>query len=128
MQQAARIAQLLQEQARQEISGWLRTLDIQLQENIVMKTRIADVIKSNISKADLDALEHYQNVFLNKDAVITFMRRDIQQLSEQLNGKNIPSAHIDAIRTDMSKMEHEFSTLKTSFYTYLGLLINPPAP
>jgi hypothetical protein len=126
MQQAA--AHMTPEQTRQEISAWLRTLDTQLQENIVMKTRIADVIKSNISKADLDALEHYQNLFLNKDAVIAFLRRDIQQLSEQLNADTIPSAYVAAIRSDMSKMEHEFNTLKTSFYTYLSLLINPPAP
>lgn len=112
-----------QEQERYEISTWLRLLDFQQQENVYMKTRIAEVVKGNINKEILDQLEHFQNMFLNKDAVIALLRRDILRLSPQANNGSAKVSQ-ESLRRDMYKMEQEFNTLRNDFNEYMQMVSN----
>jgi FtsZ-binding cell division protein ZapB len=109
------------EQYTYEINAWLRTLDYLQQENIYMKNRIADVIQHTASTDVLEKMEHYQNFFLNKDTVITFLRRDIRELEKRKNGE-LP-AMMKTLRSDMEMMEKEFSHLKTDFNNYMQAVI-----
>lgn len=111
-----------QEQTKYEISTWLRMLDYHQQENIHMKTRIAEVIKRNVTKDVLDRLENFQNLFLNKDTVITFLRNDIQKINNEYAEGDIYVDHISSLRKDMQKMELEFNLLRRTFNEYMQAL------
>lgn len=103
------------ENTRYEILSWLRMLDYQQQEIIDMKTRIAEVIKGDVGRKILDRLEEFQNIFLTKETVIAFFKRDIQRLNDEMKTtSSIPSA-FGMIRDDIPKMEQEFNALKKAF-------------
>lgn len=110
------------EQYTYEINAWLRTLDYLQQENIYMKNRIADVIQHTASADVLEKMEHYQNFFLNKDTIITFLRRDIRELEKRKVNGELPSM-MKTLRSDMEMMEKEFSHLKTDFNNYMQAVI-----
>ena len=110
-----------QEQERYEVSTWLRMLDFQQQENVYMKTRIAEVVKANVSKEVLDRLEHFQNMLLNKDAVIALVRRDILRLSPEAHDGSAKVSQ-ESLRRDMYKMEQEFNTLRNGFNEYMQMM------
>ena len=104
----------ISEQYKFEINAWLRTLDYLQQENIHMKTHLAEVLKAHVNETTLEKAEYYQNVFLNKDTVIAFMRRDINKLKANGIDGHLPPRFLE-MRSDIGKMEHEFSNLKTEF-------------
>jgi GTPase involved in cell partitioning and DNA repair len=103
------------ENTRYEISSWLRMLSYQQQEIIDMKTRIAGVIKENVGQHILEELEEFQNIFLAKDTVIAFFKRDIVRLNEELQSESAVPTALHIIREDIPKMELEFNILKKSF-------------
>ena len=107
------------EEHQYEISTWLRTLDFLQQENIHLKTRLAELIKHNtVGPEVLEKAEYFQNNFLNKDTVIALLRRDIKlfQLDEKQAETNRKHK---TLRLDMEKMEKEFINLRTDFNNYL---------
>ena len=115
------------EQLKHEKITWLRSLDFLQVENIMLKNRLAEILRLNVSNEILDKLEHYQNIFLSKDAVISILRHDIKehkkglQNSLAINDKNDPLfQRQQLLRSDMEKMEKEFSRLKAEFNNYLA--------
>jgi uncharacterized protein YfeS len=100
------------------ISSWLGSLNRQQQEIIAMKNRIAEIAKGNVSGEILNNLEEFQNAFLNKDTVITFFRKDIQSLLQNMNSEEA-SYSAEKMQKDMLKMETEFSILCSSFHSYI---------
>jgi len=105
------------EQVRYEVNAWLRMLDFQQQESAYMKTRIAEVAKEKSESEVLKMLEYYQNMFVNKEAVIALLRRDILSISEKRNDRTRNA--LEALHLDMHRMEQEFSSLRDSFNDYV---------
>lgn len=107
---------------------WLRSLDFIQQENIHLKNSLADILKIELSDGMLEDAEYFQNQFLNKDTVIALLRRDIaiqsQEIEKELHAKHDIEKkslkHQDKLRSDMEKMEKEFSKLKFQFNNYLS--------
>ncbi|MCD6063306.1 MAG: hypothetical protein K0R82_1217 [Flavipsychrobacter sp.] len=103
-----------------EIGTWLQKLEGMQLENTDMKTRLADAVKQTVSSAALEEAEQFQSRFLNKDAVISFMRADIKKHAQKLgnNTADIQSWQ-SKLRSDMEKMETEFSSMRSVFSSYL---------
>jgi len=111
-----------------EVQMWHRALDFIQQENIHLKNSLADLLKIELSDGMLEDAEYFQNQFLNKDTVISLLRRDIAiqsqeieqelQARQEINKKSIKQQ--DKLRSDMEKMEKEFSKLKFQFNNYLS--------
>jgi len=115
-------------QFKHENETWLRTLDYFQQENIFLKNRLAQIAMNHISRGLLNNLEAYQNKFINKDALIALIRRDIAE-QEQLLRKDLNEddhlfekiiAKQEKLRNDVQSMEREFTALKFDFNKYLG--------
>ena len=114
------------EQLKHETITWLRSLDFLQVENVMLKNRLAEILRLTVSKEILDKLEHYQNIFLSKDAILSILRHDIKEHKKELqnslaiNEKNNPLfQRQQLLRSDMEKMEKEFSRLKAEFNNYL---------
>ena len=107
---------------------WLRALDFIQYENVFLKNTIVDILKNGKGDSSLEEIEYFQNQFLNKDAIISLLRRDIamqnKHAEKELAEGNTISEKIlkkqDSLRDDMFKMEKEFSQLKYSFNKYLS--------
>lgn len=115
----------ISEQYNFETNAWLRTLDYLQQENIHMKTRLAAIVKANLSPEMLEKIEYFQNAFLNKDTVIAFLRRDINKLKSSAVSNGAMDKLFVELGADVKKMELEFSNLKSDFNTSLHLILNP---
>ena len=111
------------EQTRYEITTWLRALEYQQQENVYMKTHIAEVVKNNVTKYALCQLEHYQNLFLDKDAVIALLRCDILHLLNQLKVDDV-QIRVNSLRIDIQKMEQDFNLLRIGFNEYMQMMVS----
>jgi hypothetical protein len=105
-----------------EIGTWLKRLEDMQRENTDMKTRLAEAVKQTMSSSALEEAEQFQNRFLNKDTVISFLRADIkkhaQKLAHSLNGTEIQKWQ-NKLRTDMQKMDNEFHNMRSIFTDYL---------
>ena len=113
-----------QEEERYEIGTWLRMLDYHQQENVYVKTRIAEIVKGTVTRETLERLEYYQSLFLNKDAVIVLLRREIAQLSDTIKNKETVEAALSLLRKDIQRMDQEFSTLRAEFNNYIRTAIS----
>jgi len=105
-----------------ELETWQRTLNYIQQENVYLKNRLADLIKNGMDDELLEQVEYFQNQFLNKDAVIVLLRRDIAA-EIQLDGTLVEEKNIkkhDKLSEDMEMMEMEFSRVKFDFNNYLS--------
>jgi len=108
-----------------EIGRWQKRLEQLQQENVQLKTKVADIIKDDIDMNILERMEYFLTSFINKDAVLALLRYD---LAEQLKAtrKNSDAASTSLIEKkqlklsqDMTKMEEEFDRLKLDFNTYI---------
>ena len=62
-----------------ETDNWLRLLAFFIQENVSLKTRLAEVVDSILDKEDLDIIEKFQEEFLAQDTVVTFLSDELNQ-------------------------------------------------
>jgi hypothetical protein len=118
-------------QYKHEHNTWLRMLDYFQFENNQMKNRLAEILKSDIDNALLDKLEYYQTDFLNKDAIILLLHRDIVNLGELIAAINdagsvmtdIVQKKQSRLRDEMQKIENDFNLLKHDFNNYLSAML-----
>lgn len=105
---------------KEERNKWLLALEQMLQGNILMKNRLAEIIKDDITAASLDKAEYFHNELLQKDAVIALLRYDIarqNRLGVTTENENAVFQKHEKLRSDMQMMDIEFSRLQHDFNT-----------
>ena len=114
----------------QEQETWQKTLDYIQQQNIALKNSIANISGSQITRELLDRLEQFQNKFIEKDALIILLRRDIVEQGRLLESNSIKGSQLekinqkqDRLRKDMEQMEKEFSSLKFNFNNCMAAVL-----
>ncbi|MGG9972577.1 hypothetical protein ACQ33O_12355 [Ferruginibacter sp. SUN002] len=111
------------EQYFHENFSWERLLDFFKQENSYLKTRLSEVLDSNVDKDFLALAEHFQNKFILKDDFIEEMEYDIEEQKKRLSllksGKDFPEEKINKtqqkLRNEMEYLEKDFTVLKNEF-------------
>src|SRR5690606_2022738 len=102
---------------------WLKTLEGLRQENVFLKNRLAEIIKDSVSKELLEQAEYFHNIFLNKDTVITLLRRDIALLATKISNPAHSFILLEQeqgkLRSDILRMEKEFLVVKAAFNKFL---------
>src|SRR6185312_9022718 len=68
---------------RKEISAWKTRLYLRMEENLVLKDMLADILKSNFDHSHLDQIEEFQNNFINEEQVTNDLRKEIVELQKQ---------------------------------------------
>jgi len=54
-----------------------------MEENLVLKDMLADILKSNFDHSHLDQIEEFQNNFINEEQVTNDLRKEIVELQKQ---------------------------------------------
>jgi len=112
----------------QESINWLKILNRLQEENINLKMRFSNYIKSGKDGVYLEKLESIHNNLLNKDAMLSILRHEIIDLNEKINKElkknNYTNIRLDKrqkkLREDMKSLEEEFERLKQDLITHTG--------
>lgn len=102
-----------------EASDWLKRLDVMQQENVRLKTLIADVIRKDDNRHTLEQAEAILNSIINKDAVIALLRRDIAQYIR--GNESTKADHMqNKLSEDIGKMQGELKKLGAELACFIG--------
>jgi len=72
-------------QFRHEIEAWKRSLEFIMQENTILKNRLAEVLNSTSNHSNfISESEEYQNSFVQTDEHIWLIRKEIAELDQLL--------------------------------------------
>lgn len=116
-------------QFRHESDTWKRSLEFMMQENVNLKTRLAEVLQAISSDDDiLNAAEQYQNEFIREDEAIHLLRRDIAKLDNLLVREAYDDGRLvrdvlnqrKKLSQEIRDTVAEFNKLKFDFNNYLG--------
>jgi len=117
------------QQFRHECNTWKRILEFMIEENAILKMRLAEVVKDNLSQKDwVDAVDQYQGDFVREDELIRLVRHDVAELDLFLQKEIKEDGLIyksilhkqKHLRKEMEKMEKEFNRLQFRFNNFLG--------
>lgn len=107
---------------KQEQEVWLKTLERLRLENLLLKNRLIEIIRKDISKDQLEKAEFFQGLFLDKDTVIALLRRDIARMTAtapMLPERNGYMTERNKLKEDVYRMEKEFSSVKDQFNRFV---------
>lgn len=110
-----------------ENNTWKRLLGFMMDENIHLKNRIAEILKTTVEKNMLEEIENFQNSFIRQDDLIGLLRNDTFELDRLLvrerfeDGKIIKKIddQLKKLRNNINITEKQFSKLKSEFNNYL---------
>ena len=112
------------EHFKQEQAAWLKTLERLRVENLLLKNKLIEIIKKEISKEQLERAEFFQGLFLDKDTVIALLRRDIVRQAARtipmVPEKNGYTYEQGKLKEDVYRMEKEFSAVKEEFNRFVA--------
>ena len=123
----ADMSQLKLKQLQHESDTWKRSLAFMIDENIQLKNRLADILRTEFDKSLLDDIEVFQTNFLREDEMISLLRKDVATLDKLLvreifeDGKIADNVNrmLKEIRRNISIAETHFGKLKSEFNSYL---------
>lgn len=116
----------------QETACWKRTLFFMKEETIILKNRIAEIVKGTIDTSSLAEIEKFQSSFINEDVLIGLFRNDLAELDQLFKdetGKTKKNkieinSMLVKLRNNFEIAEKRFSKLKSDFNGYASGLIN----
>ena len=126
---------LLISQFRRENESWRRTLEFLIEEDIILKAGISEVLK-NMNQTDegiLKKLEHFHNHLIKQNEIVRLLRTGVANMGKKINldyyFETDFSSSITRIqrilRKQMETVELEFLKLKFDFNEYIdGILQN----
>lgn len=120
-------------QYRHENATWKRILGYLIEENIILKTRLSEILQNSFAGDNefLDKIEYFQNQFLKEDEIFGYLKLDILEQEQLLDPANPEeSDKFPLIKRNQKKLTKElelaekvFNTLKFEFNTYLSEIL-----
>jgi hypothetical protein len=111
-----------------ENEGWRKQLAILEDENIHFKTRLANVLKGNFRKDQLEDLEYFQNRFLKMDEQLSLLKHEVreqlyhlQQEHFHLNGEYKKALEVQKrLEVKIIIVRENFEKLSLEFNGYMS--------
>jgi hypothetical protein len=115
-------------QLQYESDTWKRFLAFMKDENVHLKNRLAEILKSSIDNNLLDDIENFYSGFLKEDELIDLLRIDVAELDRLLareiveDGKLITRVDkkMKSLRNNIENAEQHFGRMKSEFISYLS--------
>jgi hypothetical protein len=105
-------------------------LEFMQQENVHLKTRLAEVLKKDVKEDFLEKAEYFQSGLLHLDERITFLRRNIAEFNKMFLTELFHNGHLTELvqkqkqlRKEIEAQEKKFNQLKGEFNNYLGEIL-----
>jgi hypothetical protein len=67
-------------QFQTEIETWKELLNSRVEENVLLKNKISEILKNNYEQNLLEVIEDFQTQFIKEDELINSLKRNINEL------------------------------------------------
>lgn len=106
-----------------EVATWKKTLTSRMEENVMQKNKLADILKNNYDQNYLEEIEEFQTKFIREDGITNVLRNKVVDLDNLLYSKTFADGIIresfeeiiKKLRNDMAHSEKHFHFLISSF-------------
>jgi hypothetical protein len=103
-------------QFQTEIEAWKKILNSGMDENVLLKSRLSDIVKNNYDQNLLEEIEEFQTEFIREDELINSLRRDVNDLDNLLYSKMFEEGKMEkSFETKMDQLGRDISNSVTSF-------------
>lgn len=110
-------------QFQTEIETWKRLLNSRMEENVLLKNKLSNILINNYDQNSLEEIEEFQTQFIIEDELIHSLRRDVNDLDNLLYSKIFEDGKMEkSFQTKMDKLGKDianstirFRTLKSAF-------------
>ena len=110
---------------KKEISAWKTRLYLRMEENLVLKDMLADILKNNFDNSRLDQIEEFQNNFINEEQLTNDLRKEIVELQKQSSKILDDPVQKEGFDEKMKKFDEElkqsdlrFQSMVSSFLSF----------
>ena len=98
---------------------------LRMEENLVLKDMLADILKNNFDNSRLDQIEEFQNNFINEEQLTNDLRKEIVELQKQSSKIMDDSMQKEGFNEKMKKFNEElkqsdlrFQSMVSSFLSF----------
>ena len=103
-------------QFQTEIETWKQSLNSRMEENVLLKNRLSDILKNNYDQNSLEEIEEFQTKFIREDELINSLRRDVSDLDNLLYTKMFEDGKMEkSFDTKMGKLGKDITNSITWF-------------
>ncbi|HET7115884.1 MAG TPA: hypothetical protein VFI29_05310 [Hanamia sp.] len=114
------------------IERWKQLLNSRMEENLLLKDKLADILKNNYGENSLEEIEDFQTQFIIEDQLIHSLRRDVNDLDNLLYSKMFEDGKmeksfetkLDNLDKDIASSVTRFRILKSTFDDFQGKISN----
>lgn len=114
------------------LATWKQLLNARMEENILLKYKISEILKNNFNQDSLEEIEEFQTQFIKEDELINSLRKDVSELDNYIfskvlqNGKIEKSfdAKIEDLRKDIAHSASRFHASKSAFDNFQNKLFS----
>jgi regulator of replication initiation timing len=102
---------------------WKQWLNSRMEENVLLKNKITEILKNNFDHNSLEEIEEFQTQFIVEDELIHSLRRDVNELDNFMYSKLAGTGKleksfntkIENLRKDITNSVTSFRILKAAF-------------
>jgi hypothetical protein len=99
-----------------EIEIWKQSLNFRMEENVLLKNKLADILKNHFDQNSLEEIEEFQTKFIREDELINSLRRDVNNLDNLLYTKMFEDGKMEKLfDTKMEKLSKDITNSITRF-------------
>lgn len=103
-------------QFQTEIEVWKKILNSRMDENVLLKNVLSDIVKNNYDQNLLEEIEEFQTQFIREDELINSLRRDVNDLDNLLYTKMFEEGKMEkSFDIKMKKMGKDIANSITRF-------------
>ena len=115
-------------QLQSESATWKRFLSFLMDENVHLKNRMSEILKTDCDTRLLAKLEIFQNSFIYTDTLVALLRDDVMEFEKRLQENKISDEHANKniagsllrMRRNISAAERTFNQRQAAFNDYLS--------
>lgn len=108
---------------QKDLNSWKKILNSRMEENVLMKNKLGDLLKKNYNKNHLEQIEEFQNKFLREDEVTDMLRNDVIKFDDLLSSQGFKDdklgesceKRMKKLRAELVQSENYFCSLTASF-------------
>ena len=98
-----------------EIATWKKLITSRMEENILLKNMLSDILRNNYDQSCLEEIEEFQTKFISQDEITNELRRKVSDLDNLLFDKTPGDEMMKNLQDDIVLSESRFYTLVSSF-------------
>ena len=103
-------------QFQTEIETWKQSLNFRMEENVLLKNRLSDILRNNYEQNSLEEIEEFQTRFIKEDELINSLRRDVNDLDNLLYSKMFEDGKLEkSFDTKMEDLGKDIANSITRF-------------